>query len=351
MARKKKPEEHENHERWLVSYADFITLLFAFFVVMYALSSVNEGKYRVLSDSLIAAFRNAPQSLKPIQIGAPVKAPDKVMPDSQPQLKAIPYSPPMNVSSKEMEEGGEQGHGRDRENLNKIQKQLEKALGRMIEQDLIAVKRTGRGLEVEINTAVLFDSGSALIQPAAVPTLTKVAAALKGFPNAVQVEGFTDDVPIDTPAYPSNWELSAGRAASVVHVFSDEGVDPFRMSAIGYGEYRPVALNTTAEGRRRNRRVVIVILSEAAEKLYNLDKVVELKAKDRPAQDIDLDNPPDLIELPLMTPSAPVPETGFPQELPLRGRDTNSGNRAEQQRLMDIMDQAETDPPREEDAP
>lgn len=342
MARKKKPEEHENHERWLVSYADFITLLFAFFVVMYALSSVNEGKYRVLSDSLIAAFRHAPQSLKPIQIGEPIKAPEKVMPNSRPELKAIPHSQPEQAREEKLQEQGK-GGDRDRQNLNKIQKQLEQALGKMIERELIAVKRTGRGLEVEINSSILFDSGTALIQPRAVPVLTEVAAALKNFPNAVHVEGFTDNVPIETPVYPSNWELSAGRAASVVHVFSDEGVDPFRMAAIGFGEYRPVALNNTAEGRRRNRRVVVVILSEAAEKLYDLDKVVELKPKDKRRQNIDLDKPPELIEMPVMTPTVPVPEEGFPQGLPLRGRGGNSGNRDEQDRLMSIMETLEAE--------
>jgi len=354
MARKKKPEEHENHERWLVSYADFITLLFAFFVVMYALSSVNEGKYRVLSDSLIAAFRNAPQSLRPIQIGEPVKAPAKVMPNSRPQLKEIPYSSPENDRQDKAnteDQQGKVGKGgqRDKQNLNKIQKQLEKALGKMIERDLIAVKCTGRGLEVEINTSILFDSGSALIQPKAVSILTEVAAALKDFPNAVRVEGFTDNMPIETKVYPSNWELSAGRAASVVHVFSDEGVDPFRMAAIGYGQYRPVAANKTAEGRSRNRRVVVVILSEAAEKLYDLNKVVELKPKDKRLQNIDLDKPPELIELPVMTPTVPVPDKGFPKnfskdfpkDLPLRGRGGTSGNPEQQQRLLNIQGQVD----------
>lgn len=340
MARKKKPEEHENHERWLVSYADFITLLFAFFVVMYALSSVNEGKYRVLSDSLIAAFRNAPQSLAPIQIGDPIKAPENVMPNSRPELKAVPQTQPEEARERRLQQEGK-GGDRDRENLNKIQSELEQALGKMIEQQLIAVKRTGRGLEVEINSNILFDSASALIQPRAVSILTDVAAAVRDFPNAIHVEGFTDNLPIDTPTYPSNWELSAGRAASVVHVFSDEGVDPFRMAAIGYGEFRPVALNNTVEGRRRNRRVVVVILSEAAEKLYDLNSVVELRPQVQPRQNIDLDVAPDPIALPAMRPVAPVPAEGFPQGLPLRGRGGNSGNLDEQDRLMTIMETVE----------
>lgn len=340
MARKKKPEEHENHERWLVSYADFITLLFAFFVVMYALSSVNEGKYRVLSDSMVAAFQNAPQSLRPIQIGDPIKAPLNVFPDSRPQLKVIPYVNPEEAREKRLQQES-RGGNRDRRNLDKLQKKLENSLGTMIERDLISVKRTGKGLEVEINSSILFDSGEALIQAKAVSALTEIAAAIRSFPNAIQVEGFTDNVPIETFAYPSNWELSAGRAASIVHLLTDEGVDPFRMSAVGYGEHRPVADNSTAEGRERNRRIVVVIMSEAASKLYNKEQVIEVTPGGKRVQDIDLDEPPALIEMPITTTILPVPEKDFPDGLPLRGRGGNSSNAEEQNRLMTIMETIE----------
>ncbi len=337
MARKKKPEEHENHERWLVSYADFITLLFAFFVVMYSLSSVNEGKYRVLSDSLVSAFEDAPKSLRPVQIGDPIKELPSIFPDSRPQLKTVPEVEPEAAQEKRLQQEGQAGQ-RDRQNLNKLQKQLENSLGPMIERDLISVKRTGKGLEVEINSSILFDSGKALIQAKAVSVLTGIAASIKSFPNAVQVEGYTDNIPIETFAYPSNWELSAGRASSVVHLFSDEGVDPFRMSAIGYGEFRPVALNTTVEGRERNRRVVVVIMSEAAAKLYDNEQVIEITPASKRLQNIDLDEPPSLIEVPIMTSTVPVPEQGFPEGLPLRGRGGSSGNADEQDRLMTIME-------------
>jgi outer membrane protein OmpA-like peptidoglycan-associated protein len=249
-------------------------------------------------------------------------------------------SPTEEARKQTLREEGKGGQ-RDRENLNKLQKQLEKALGRMIEQDLIAVKRTGRGLEVEINTSILFDSGKALIQARAVNVLTEIAAAIKDFPNAVQVEGFTDNIPIETAIYPSNWELSAGRAASVVHLFSDEGVDPFRMSAIGFGEFRPVASNKTSEGRERNRRVVVVIMSEAASKLYDKEQVIEITPESKRVQNIDLDEPPPLVEIPLMGPEVDVPAEGFPQELPLRGRGNSSSNPDEQDRLMTIMETVE----------
>ncbi len=338
MARKKKPEEHVNHERWLVSYADFITLLFAFFVVMYALSSVNEGKYRVLSDSMIAAFRNAPQSLRPIQIGEAVKAPPKIVPDSMRNMKPIPPSKqPIEESDVEKQKQDKEAGMRDRQKLNDVQKKLEKSLGGMIENDLISVKRTSQGLEIEINSSILFDSGRASIQAKAVPVLTDVADSIKDLPNAIRVEGFTDNIPIETTAFPSNWELSAGRAASVVHIFSDEGVDPFRLAAVGYGEYRPIALNTTAEGRKSNRRVVIVILNEAAAKLYDLEQVVELRPDGVREKNIDLDTPPELIEMPVMTPTVPVPD-GFPEDLPLRGRGNNTSEPEAQGRQLTIIE-------------
>jgi len=349
MARKKKPEEHENHERWLVSYADFITLLFAFFVVMYALSSVNEGKYRVLSDSLIAAFQEAPQSLRPVQIGDPIKAPPNIFSDTRQTLK-IPQINPDEAQDKSLQQESKAGK-RDRQNLNKMQKQLEKSLGTMIERDLITVKRTGKGLEVEINSSILFDSGKALIQARAVSVLTEIATSIKSFPNAVQVEGYTDNIPIETFAYPSNWELSAGRASSVVHLFSDEGVDPFRLSAVGFGEFRPVAANTSAEGRERNRRVVVVIMSEAASKLYDKEQVIEITADSKRLQNIDLDEPPSLTEVPIMTSPVQVPEEGFPEDLPLRGRGGNSSNIDEQDRLMTILEIVEEGSDAEGEAP
>ncbi len=337
MARKKKPEEYVNHERWLVSYADFITLLFAFFVVMYALSSVNEGKYRVLSDSLVEAFHDVPQSESPIQVGDPIKAPPVIFSNTLPTLSIIPQINLEQARDKnpQRESAAER---RDHQNLNKMQEQLEKSLGGMIERDLISVMRTGKGLEVEINASILFEIGGALIQSRAVSILTRIAASIKSFPNAIQVEGYTDNIPIETLAYPSNWELSAGRASSVVHLFSDEGVDPFRMSAVGFGEFRPVAVNTNAEGRERNRRVVVVIMSEDASKLYDKQQVIEITTENKRQQDIDMDEPPSLTEIPVMTSPVQVPEKGFPSDLPLRGRGGSSGNLDEQDQLMTIMD-------------
>ncbi len=279
MARKQRQEEHENLERWLVSYADFVTLLFAFFVVMYSISSINEGKYRVLSDALVAAFRSTPRSMEPIQVGriakAPVNARNQML--NRPAVLSAPMTTPVTLPSagsihspvrrsasagtgpRGQGSTGKAGHGAAV--LEKIAADLERSLEPLVKEGLIKVRRHALWIEVEIRTKILFPSGSAVLASAAAPVLDRIAGILKSFPNAIHVEGFTDNVPIHTLAYPSNWELSAARAASVVHLFMKDGVAPHRMAAIGYGEYRPVASNATAEGRSRNRRVVLVVLA------------------------------------------------------------------------------------------
>lgn len=337
MARKKKHEEHENHERWLVSYADFITLLFAFFVVMYALSSINEGKYRVLSDALISAFNAPPKSIEPIQIGDPLKAPQDLMKDIVPPTNAIQQiKPPVRQQARVDADGAKDN--REQNRLNKIADKLELALSKLIERDLIKVHKNDNWIEVEINTSILFSSGSALLQPQAIPVLTEIARILRDFPNAIRVEGYTDNIPIETAVYPSNWELSAGRAASVVHLFSDERVDPFRMSAVGFGEYRPVASNSTPAGRNANRRVVVVILSETADKLFDRGSVTTLRGGKQPVKDIDLDAKLPIVEIKHPgTNDKPVPE-GFPKALPLLNRDSHPANSAAKTRMNSILE-------------
>lgn len=276
MARKRRREEHENHERWLVSYADFITLLFAFFVVMYSVSQVNEGKMRVLSDSLMATFSGRQKSLSPIQVGKLVRSThtDDISPVTKPVLAppmpmpAKPKDEPDEGSDPAGSEGGDNGadakqsKGQDSKimaDVGTIADEVEDAVAALIEDDLVYVRRKDSWLEVEFKTSVLFKSGAARLAAGAIPILEELAVLLTEFPNPIQVEGFTDDVPISTPNFPSNWELSAARAASVVHLFARSGVRPGRMAAIGYGEFRPVADNSTVEGRTKNRRVVLVI--------------------------------------------------------------------------------------------
>lgn len=275
MARKKKHEEHENHERWLVSYADFITLLFAFFVVMYSISSVNEGKYRVLSDSMIAAFRAAPKSIEPVQAGKEAKSPRDTTLEQRTDPNVI-KRPPMPIPRKTRDQQ-DKIDGKNASSpavLKAMADQIERALAGLIAKDMVSVRRSDYWLEVEINTNILFSSGVSRLQSQAIPTLGEIAKILRDFPNPIRVEGFTDNLPINTLIFPSNWELSAARSASVVHLFMDSGISPARMAAIGYGEYRPVADNSTEDGRNKNRKVVIVILNdESSERIYDRSKL------------------------------------------------------------------------------
>lgn len=268
MARKHKHEEHENHERWLVSYADFITLLFAFFVVMYSISSVNEGKYRILSESMSAAFRSSERALKPIQVGMLVRSPrnpfEQVMDTPRPighfpiMIDAPfaverPQMPQVNPDRWQMDAAEQQ--------VDDIASEVEQAMASLIERALVTVRRNPLWLEVELNTSFLFESGSARPSIDAEVILLQLGKVLKEHPNRIHVEGFTDNVPIRSDAFPSNWELSSARAAAVVRLFVDYGLAPERLASIGYGEFRPVASNDTETGRERNRRVVLVILA------------------------------------------------------------------------------------------
>ncbi len=257
MARRKRQQEHENHERWLVSYADFITLLFAFFVVMYSISSVNDGKYRVLSNTLTEAFVTATRSEDPIQVGEELRSLD-------PQLGELAITDqtldtPLPDPTLDDAQGGSQV---DTKTLDAIQTQLTESLSEYSDQGLVHVTRTERGLEVEMKSNMLFASGSARLSREALKALRKVILIVKPLDNLINVEGHTDNVPINTTIYPSNWELSAARSASVVHYFAKLGVESSRMAAIGYGEHRPLSGNETEEGRRNNRRVNLLIMSQ-----------------------------------------------------------------------------------------
>ena len=270
MARKhKKHEEHENHERWLVSYADFITLLFAFFVVMYSISSINEGKYKVLSESMAGAFRSSSRTLQPIQVGELVRSPHHPMETLMDAPTPINFKPivieqrfAIITKPEETESAGEWENDGASAQVEQISAEVEEAMAGLIEQELVSIRRSRLWLEVELNTSFLFASGSAMPSIDAEAILLKLARVLKEHPNKLHVEGFTDDRPIQSPVFPSNWELSSARAAAVVRLFAQFGVDPQRMASIGYGEYKPIASNDTEAGRTKNRRVVIVIVAD-----------------------------------------------------------------------------------------
>lgn len=269
MARRRhQHEEHINHESWAIPYGDLITLLLAFFVVMYSISSVNEGKYRVLSQAISSAFSGNPNVIAPIQVGDQPKttiAPAVIdIKDHQPAAQPVPLIPvPVPVQRMAPPESESDTPGKLRgeaPGLKRIADEVEKAMAPLIARDLVVVRRHETWLEVELKTDILFPSGVAAVSPQAQPILDQLSAILDAFPNPLRIEGYTDDVPIATAAFPSNWELSAARAAAVARMFVQAGVDPYRVAIVGWGQYRPIADNANAEGRNRNRRVLVVVL-------------------------------------------------------------------------------------------
>lgn len=281
MAKKHKHEDHVNHEAWAIPYGDLLTLLLAFFVVMYATSSVNEGRYRVLADSLSQAFGGPPKSMQPIQLGdKPQKGTQADAMFNTPNMRGFEKEPSrLQTGRAGVRFGGNQpaprsegelskaAFGGPPEALKKMSDAVQAAMKDLIRQELVTVRRNEHWLEIEIRTDILFSSGVSAVSPAAEPVLRQLADILKPFPNPLRIEGYTDDMPIATTRFPSNWELSAARAASVVHLFMETGVEPTRMSVAGFGEYRPVADNGNAEGRNRNRRVVVVVMAEDSDAL------------------------------------------------------------------------------------
>lgn len=254
MRRRRQPQDDlHNKERWLISYADFITLLFAFFVVMYSVSSVNEGKYKVLSETLTGVF-NAPQrSFQPIEIGdqpprPEVTATEDVIP---PEVTEAPRNPEQESQART-------------EALRTMANQLAIEFDELIDRGVVTLETNDRWLSLNLPDSLLFGSGNAEPHYDAFEVMDKVARVLRNRDNAVKVEGFTDNQPIRTQRFPSNWELSAARAAAVVRMLDMEGIEPERLAAVGYGEHQPLARNDTEEGRRRNRRVVLLISREAS---------------------------------------------------------------------------------------
>lgn len=223
---RKKHEEHENHERWLVSYADFITLLFAFFVVMYSTSSIQEGKYRAVSESAQAAFNPSSSTAKKIEVGP------KLSSGNRPKGK-VEYIAAIKSVMKDFEQSKK-----------------------------LVVFQNSKGIVIRVTDTALFDSGNAEIKSDATEAVDNLAGVLSTIRKDIQIEGHTDNIPISSPIYPSNWELSSSRATSIVRRFVDMGLEPSRLTAIGYGEFRPIAENDTEEGRSKNRRVEIVVLND-----------------------------------------------------------------------------------------
>lgn len=279
MRKRRHFEESANQDRWLVSYADFITLLFAFFVVMYSISSVNVDKYRVLSDAMVSAFKLPRESLQST-LAAPLIPEPMLLPDLfseanparrdfiaplRPDLQQNGSTMPDEAIEPEPEGDNVAEKVRDAaaQQIDAVSDSVEKGMEEWVDSDIVDIKRNQFWLEIEIKSSLLFNSGSSSLIPEALPLLRQLAQMFVGLPNRVNVEGFTDDRPISTEVFPSNWELSSARAAAVVRLFQENGVDPARLASIGYGENRPIATNDNDVARAKNRRVVIVVMASA----------------------------------------------------------------------------------------
>jgi chemotaxis protein MotB len=256
MARVKKQASHENHERWLVSYADFITLLFAFFVVMFATSQTDKAKATQVSDAVTQALENGGiRAMVHEVLGGTVdeKGQGNAMMrgpgGSQPVKPAEPRPlPPPEVAE-----------------LLPSMKYLSGELQSEIKAGKIELRLEARGLVISLKEAAFFPSAGDTVDPASFSSLQKVSAVLRDLPNPVRLEGHTDSVPIHTVRFRNNWELSAARSIAMLNVLSDKfQLSPERFSVAGYADTAPVASNDTDEGRARNRRVDIVILNQWA---------------------------------------------------------------------------------------
>jgi len=264
MSKRKEIEEPINHERWLVSYADFITLLFAFFVVMYSLSSLNEGKYRIMSNSVLTAFgkfkttSDSSDNTNPNLGPGPGAGPGNAVGGGPgPGLSEIRRKPATRSAEPLKEE---------RQQMTGLAKGILSALAPLIREGKVRVTQNSRGVTIDINASVLFALGEAKLTPQSSQALVAIASVLAGDNHDIQVEGFTDNLPIKNTLFPSNWELSAMRAGSVVRLFMDNGIAEERLTAIGQAAKMPVGSNDTPEGRARNRRVNITILAMLPDK-------------------------------------------------------------------------------------
>jgi chemotaxis protein MotB len=251
MQRKKAPS-HENHERWLVSYADFMTLLFAFFVVMFASSQKDKNGAKAVSDSVREAIEHGQMSsVMAMVLGRgrhenskpPVNAEKVKISENQPPQLGNPTNP----------------HPED---LAKSMQKLAKGLDSELKSGKVQLSLEARGLVISLREAAFFASGDDKVEPASYPTLAKIAEVMKGLPNSVRLEGYTDSRPIHTSRFRSNWELSSARAIAMLEVLSQRyEVPPERMCVAGYAENAPSDSNDTEEGRAHNRRVDVVLLT------------------------------------------------------------------------------------------
>jgi chemotaxis protein MotB len=254
--RKQPEKKHQNHERWIISYADFTTLLLATFVVMYAISSINSSKFQEMAEAFSTAFMGKITRIQATGLAAAHKAPFDFMPS--------PVHTPVitrNAQIKNLPPALRQEIEHRAQKLNDAYQKLIRLLDSLIRKGQVSVSLQSLGVVIDINAVVLFESGKAELTSPALDLIEKVAGILKDLHYAIQVNGFTDNALIHNAQFSSNWDLSAARAMAVVKRFVASGVDPTRLVGAGYGKYHPVASNSTLEGKAKNRRVSIVVVS------------------------------------------------------------------------------------------
>ncbi len=241
-------EEEQDVGRWLISFADFMTLLFAFFVVMYSISQVNETKYKILSESLTQAFDTPEKSIEPIQVGDINQA-------NRDSLTKIDEAP----TEEKIKQSADKEQFATNEEFKQLESGLRESLAELIEQGLAEIGSDANWININLRSGLLFPSGSDELNDSADPVLEEVTKHLNTNSQLILVHGHTDNIPINTERFPSNWELSSARAVAVVRKLQNQSVYAPRMSVEGHGEYQPIASNETFEGRAKNRRVVISI--------------------------------------------------------------------------------------------
>ncbi|NMM61636.1 flagellar motor protein MotB [Clostridium sp. P21] len=242
--KKKKEEEHENSERWLLSYSDFMTLLMILFVVLYAMSNVDKSKFSQLSQSMSIAMGNG-----------------KILQGGENAVNITPTSSPESSASQAATESSK---------MEDLKQKVDSYLQKNGMKDSANTEIDERGLVVSLKDTLFFDTGRAEVKADSQAKLIELGKILNQLGNSMRIEGHTDNVPIHNEQFNSNWQLSVSRAANVTELLiSSSNVDAHKLSAVGYGEYRPILDNSTEEGRARNRRVDIIIVSSKYNKIEN----------------------------------------------------------------------------------
>lgn len=246
--RRRRKNGKDNNERWLITYSDLITLLMIFFVIMYAMSNINTIKFMSLSQSLATALHHSDQiPLKGTGTTALITA----------------ANPSQGDQSSKAQASSSQNQQNDKQ-LDNLYQQVKAFISQHNLQGNVSILNQKRGVQITLRDVVLFESGQATIKPQAQQLIAGLIPFFKAVPNNIVIEGYTDNQPIHTSEFPSNWELSSARAIGVVRLLAADGIAPVRLSGVGYGQYHPVVPNDSAEHRQMNRRINIVILREPA---------------------------------------------------------------------------------------